>query len=325
MNAEWGVRNAEYEPSPCEESVDLELGIGDWGFLKWGWRLVGLGMAGLALVSRVLAAGQAANGTAVAGTATNDWPTVGMEGRLEVALPGSLIEAKPVDEKSPVLVRIAQTRPHGTLIWYDLRYIGLEPGRYDLRDVLRRQDGSALGELPPLAVEVKGLLPVPHSGELIETAPGLPGWLGGYRAMLIALGVAWVVAFVPLWFCGRPRSKAPAVAVIPPPPTLAERLRPLVEQAAAHRLTTEGQAQLERLLVSYWRERLRLGDRDPAETIAVLRAHPEAGELLRALENWLHRPPGAALVDVRALLAPYGERATGPGTGPAAPPSEFPQ
>jgi hypothetical protein len=82
-------------------------------------------------------------------------------------------------------------------------------------------------------------------------------------------------------------------------------MRPLVEQAAAGQLTADGKAQLERLLLSHWRAQLNLGDVSQAEAIVALRHHPDAGTLLTALENWLHRPPGATQVDVNALLAPY--------------------
>ena len=37
-----------------------------------------------------------------------------------------------------------------------------------------------------------------------------------------------------------------------------------------------------------------------------MRDHGEAGRLLRALEDWLHRKPGTVTVDVEDLLEPYG-------------------
>ena len=42
-----------------------------------------------------------------------------------------------------------------------------------------------------------------------------------------------------------------------------------------------------------------------AESISQLKAHAEAGELLRALERWLHRPGGAAREEISSLLEPY--------------------
>jgi hypothetical protein len=87
--------------------------------------------------------------------------------------------------------------------------------------------------------------------------------------------------------------------------TLTERLRPLVTQASAGQLTATEKAQLERLLLIHWRERLGLESIDLADAVPRLREHREAGALLRALEDWLHRPPGGAKVDVEAVLAPY--------------------
>jgi hypothetical protein len=90
-----------------------------------------------------------------------------------------------------------------------------------------------------------------------------------------------------------------------PPPTLAERLRPLVEQAAAGTLSGDGQAQLERMLLNHWRQKLALEELDMPDALARLKAHAEAGELLRSLESWLHRPPGGDPIDVASVLAPY--------------------
>jgi hypothetical protein len=59
------------------------------------------------------------------------------------------------------------------------------------------------------------------------------------------------------------------------------------------------------MLLGYWRHRLALHDLPMAEAVSRLKAHPQAGALLRALEDWLHRPPGSASVDVAAVLAPY--------------------
>ena len=58
------------------------------------------------------------NATRIAPTPKPGIPTVGMEGRLEATLPGALLEARPVDEKSLIILRVAATFPHGTLTRY---------------------------------------------------------------------------------------------------------------------------------------------------------------------------------------------------------------
>src|SRR6185295_5841021 len=119
------------------------------------------------------------------------------------------------------------------------------------------------------------------------------------------LGVAWVGGNTAYMYFGRRRRGVPVPVVVAPPPSFAERLRPLVEQAATGKLSVEGQANLERLLMGYWRDKLNLSELRVAESLAKLKAHAEAGELLRALERWLHRPGGATKEEVSSLLQPY--------------------
>jgi hypothetical protein len=82
-------------------------------------------------------------------------------------------------------------------------------------------------------------------------------------------------------------------------------MRPYVEAAAAGSLTASGQAELERLMTGYWREKLDLPERRMADILAGLKRHPEAGSLLLALERWLHRPGGASATEINGLLEPY--------------------
>lgn len=231
-------------------------------------------------------------------------PTVGMEGKLEVVIPDVPIEAKPVNEKAPMVVRIASATPVENGTRYDLRYIGLEPGSYDLRQYLLRVDGSTTPTIPAIPVTIVGVLPEDHQGQLVAADSSPLRFLGAYKWAIIAVGVLWLATLVPLIFAKRKRV-AVVIDIAPPPPTLADRLRPLVQQAADGTLSAEGKGQLERLLLGHWRERLHLTDATMPDAMARLRQHREAGALLRALEDWLHRPPGTAKVDVAAVLAPY--------------------
>jgi hypothetical protein len=232
-------------------------------------------------------------------------PTVGMEGRLEVILPEAGLTAKVPDRRAPLLLHIAYTRPHGTLTLYDLRYIGRVPGTFDLRDGLVRTNGTAATNLAALPVSIAGVLPTPHNGWLEEQALRAPSLLGGYRAAAAIVLVLWIAAFFVILRVGR----KPATVVVPAPgqrpPTFAERLRPLVERAAAGTISADEKASLERMLIIHWQRRLGLRETDGGELIARLREHGEAGALLRALEDWLHRPPGNAPVQVETVLAPY--------------------
>jgi len=248
--------------------------------------------------------------------AQSDAPTVGIEGRLEVLLPTPALIAKPADRAAPMNVRIAATRPHGALTQYDLRYIGLVPGEYDLRAYLLPKEGTPAASLPPLNVTVRGLLPEENEGRLALVPRSAFARLGGYQAVMTGTAALWLLCAIPLFLAHR-RRKAVAIApVAAPPPTLAERLHPLVEAASHGTLTADEQAHLERMLIGHWRERLALDSLDPSEAMSRLRAHPEAGGLLRALEDWLHRRPGSAAVDLEAVLAPYAAQPSAPIAGP---------
>lgn len=235
-------------------------------------------------------------------------PTVGIEGKIVLMLPGTRLKTVPTDPKAPMTVRIADAQPRGTATQYDLRYIGQVPGTYDLRKYLAREGGSTTNDLPAIEVRVTGLLPADHQGQLAPRDEQRLPSLGGYRSLMIAVGIVWIGMIIPFWLSRR---KAAAVAAEkgPAPLTMADRLRPLIVRATSGQISSDEKAQLERLLLGHWRERLSLKDDEPAAAMAQLRAHPEAGVLLRALEDWLHRPPGRTVVDLESFLAPYARAA----------------
>jgi hypothetical protein len=236
-------------------------------------------------------------------------PTVGMEGQLDVALPLAGMITLPGDHRAPLVLRIVASQPHGTLTRYDLRYAGRVPGPHDLRKYLFTAEGKPATNLPALMVHVVGLLPNPHNGWLEEQAHREPALFSSYRVMLIGAGVLWVLAFFVLRRLGRTLKSESTPATVSSPPSFAETIRPLVERAAAGQLTAEEKARLERMLITHWQQRLQLAETNPSELISHLRQHPEAGALLRALEDWLHRPPGRAAVRVEEFLAPYRQLA----------------
>ncbi len=230
-----------------------------------------------------------------------------MTGKLEaVVLPGSELEAKPLtDRKAPVVLRVVRVYPHGSSFRYDLEYFALTPGTHDLREYLRRKDGSSTGELPPLTVNVVPVLP-PGQVEpnKLEVAPLPP--LGGYRTLVIVALSLWALGLVVIIWSLLPKRKLD-VASSDKPMSLSDRLRPLVEGAVAGRLSRVELADLERALLAFWRKRLSLETVEPGVAIETLRNHPEAGPLLAQLEAWLHTPGEPTAVDIGALLAPYRE------------------
>lgn len=233
-------------------------------------------------------------------------PSVGMPATLnQLVLPGGELEVKPFEGREPaVVLRIAAVYPHGDAFRYDLNYTGFVAGTHDLRQFLKRKDGSSTADLPPIPVVITSLLPPgqiqPHGLE-IERGPRL----GGYRWFLMIAGALWLFILAAILMAGRP-VHSPRSATNVAPLTLADHLRPLIEDAVAGVLKPQRLAELERLLIGYWLKRLNLEDCPPADLMKTLRQHDQAGPLLHQLETWLHRPGGSdAAIDVPALLSPY--------------------
>jgi len=228
---------------------------------------------------------------------------VGMRSAIEqLVLPGSELTTAPTTLKAPVALRIVKVWPHGTTFRYDLEWTGLEAGTFDLAKFLVRKDGSPTSDVPAIAVEVTSVLSA-GMVEPSELQPTPAASLGGYRTLQIVAAIVWGIGLLAILFVGRRfRRPKPQVTVVP---TLADRLRPLVEAVATGKSDTAAQAELERLLVAFWRARLGLGEQKAADAIMTIRRHDEAGGLLRHLEAWLHMPTPPRDVDWAKLLQPY--------------------
>lgn len=234
-----------------------------------------------------------------------DFPSVGVSKLIEqIVLPGTLLTHKPVDPTSSALiVRVVDTFPHGDSFRYDISYFGLEPGEFDLRDYLIREDGSSTEDLPPIPVKVRSIL---DSGQITpnDLGYGLLSGMGGYWNVLWMGILVWFIVLVLLFVVGKGKKKAEEVFVAKPL-TVADRLEPNIRAAIAGELSKEKHAELERMLFVFWQNRLDMPTSDPAETLRELRQHPESGPLLKQVELWLHSPDQSGSVDIPKLLKPY--------------------
>ncbi|HEB54337.1 MAG TPA: hypothetical protein ENI87_13880 [bacterium] len=229
--------------------------------------------------------------------------SVGMRAFVEqIVIPGTQLEPAPSKFGAPVVVRVVKTWPHGEQLRYDLEWVGFEEGTFNLLDYLVRRDGSTKEGLEPITVEVTSVLP-PGDLEPGDLEPKTSERLGGYSTLQVVVAVAWGIGLVLILFVGRRRK--PRTAPPETPATLADRLRPLVERVQGGAASDAQKAELERLLVAFWRERLDLGDVKAVDAIVAIKRHEQAGALLRQVEAWLHMPNPPRDVDVQHLLAPY--------------------
>lgn len=233
--------------------------------------------------------------------------TVGVAGRLDgLILPGTELQVAPQeDRRLPVMLRIVETYVHGDAFRYDLEFIGLEPGDFDLKEYLSRKDGTGTESLPSIPIKINSLLPpghiIPH--DLESQLPRI----NRYRVWVILAATGWVLGLLGLIFWGRRSAIAATEAARPK--TFAEMLAPRLAAASSGELSTAQLAELERFVVEFWRRRLGLSQVPVNQAIFQLRQHAEAGPLLRQLENWIHAParpnPSNAGNQLAELLEPY--------------------
>ena len=233
-------------------------------------------------------------------------PTVGISRRIaDLILPGTELKTMPIEDDSPIVIRIENTRVHGTAFRYDIVYYGLEPGEFDLRDYFARLDGTSTDDLPNIPVRIQAAL---GDGQIVpnELTKQPPPRIGGYRTMLWTLGAIWILGLLALIFYPRSRN-ARAVTTSIVPKTLADQLRPYIESAGRGELSDHDKGELERLLLAHWHDKLDLGGLAPGQAITQIRNDENAGKLFRSLEQWLHSPNPLPLDEttISELLRPY--------------------
>lgn len=230
---------------------------------------------------------------------------VGMEGRARAILPEQGLTAVPVIDRSPLYLRVVSCSAAEEGFAYELSYMGNVPGPYNLIDFLVRPDGSR-PQAEPVAVKIISVLGEAHRGELAAAPTLAPPLLGGYRQVLIAIAVLWCLPFVWMFvrFCHR---RFQPVLPAPLPPSLIDRMQPLLQRIARDSASDAERAQLERLLLAVWRERW--PDASLTEAIARMKEDEEIAPILKLLSCWLHSPRPPASDPVKQMLSAYRQEA----------------
>lgn len=243
-------------------------------------------------------------GTVSAQCDAQEKPSVGLQSSIQVIIPGTEVEARPLpDCKIPIVARISKKRALEKSFEYTIVYYGLESGEFDLRHALRRKSGGELSAVPPILVTVQSVLP-PGLVEPNTLDSNSLGLTSAYESTLILAAILWVLGLLAILFSGR-TTKAESIEKEEKVLTLGDRMQPLISRAIAGDLDSDGQAELERILLSHWRAKLSLTDLPAGEAMAKMRQDVEAGKLLQQLEEWLHRPGNKDGVRVREILSSY--------------------
>lgn len=230
-------------------------------------------------------------------------PTVGTAGFIEqIVLPGTELAGKPLEQGDPIVVRVLRSFPHGDSFRYDIRFHGMEPGKFDLAQWLRRKDGTSADDLPEISVEIMSLLP-PGQIEPNELETGWIPSLGGYRNVAFAVGVLWVLVLLGLIFLGRKKKRVADTTA--EPVSLADLLQSRIEKAMENQMEPGQYAELERMLFAFWQKRLGLLELPTLDAMVRIKADSDAGPLMRQLEQWMHSPTPRSDVDLPNLLKPF--------------------
>lgn len=241
--------------------------------------------------------------SAAHGEDENRSPSVGAPGFVqEIFLPGSELMGKPIESEDTMVVRVVKALPTGDGFRYEIRFQGLEAGKYNLTQWLIRKDGTSTDDLPTIDVEIKSLLP---PGQITPNELEM-GWiprLGGYRNLVIGAGVIWLAGLLMLIFLGRKNKvvKQEETASF----SLADFLQERLEAASSNQIDVKQYAELERILFGIWRRKLGLMSVPADQALREIRENEEAGPLMLQLERWMHSPHRDPDIDLPTLLTPY--------------------
>jgi len=243
----------------------------------------------LILVAAVLASGP--------GPTLASWSNVGTEGhRRNILIPGALLETRPPTSRSRLEVWRESAVKNGDGYIYDFGYVGHEPDIYDLRDYLVRADGSPLGGIDPIPIEIAGLLPPGNRAELILPELPAPSPRGGYSNVLKAIAATWLV-LAAVWvtlvcLAWLRRAKIRRALSASAAPDASDEVRRLIRLACEVELSVDSKLRLERLLFAVWCRRLGWCGRSPEDVSPALARDERIGPKFMALTSWLYGPPG---------------------------------
>ncbi len=163
------------------------------------------------------------------------------------------------------------------------------PGQFDVTEYLVATTGDPIDDLP--SFPVRGVTRLTKDmetriREIEDVEINIGHW---YYESLVALGGVWAAWLVGLIFLGRNRPQSQMTVERFTPPTLRERIEQYLGQLTDQELDVQQRAELEVLLIQYWREQRSLSQR-LAESCRCLQADPQFGAAYAALQVWLHAP-----------------------------------
>ena len=223
---------------------------------------------------------------------------IGIVKKLSFELPGKKLKAAEVDEKAPARVRMILVTKTETGYRYELDFIGLEEGEYNVIDYLRTMSNEIPQGYKEIKVTVGSVLEDEFKGELKVKQVKSEAPKVWYSTLNYALLVVWFAVLLYIIFGRRPKIEEEDDEVLEAEPTTAEKLLKLLQNNDAS--SKENWQQIEGLLISHY-----FSESDSEEMmyekIAELKSNSDSGPLIEMMETYLHSPNGKERVDLEEL------------------------
>ena len=217
---------------------------------------------------------------------------LGVEEAVIIRYAGPKLVAKPYRRGASINLRIADSVATDGVTTYDVRYVVNLPGEFELTDYLTSTDGTELQGLPKFRVRGETRLTKTietRIREIEDVRIEIRHW---YYETLAVLFVLWILWLLGLIFVGR-QKREKVIADSPPPPTIRQRIRVLLEKLQQQSLSVAEKAELELLLITHWKNHSApdSGER-LADACRRVRNQSEHGKAYETLQAWLHYPAG---------------------------------
>jgi hypothetical protein len=235
---------------------------------------------------------------------------LGVEHAVTITYSGPELIVQPYRFGVPVNLRIARVIENDGLRTYDIRYMLNTAGEFDICKYLAAKDGSQLTDLPAFKVLGLGHLSQNMDQRIQEVETmGIDIWHYYYEC-IAAVITLWLIWLLLLIFYGREKPELPEEAV--PVETFYDVLSAYLAKLEDKTLDDKGKAQLEMLLINWWREQLGYGDLEMHEVVRRIGRDSSAAPAFHAIQQWLHNPRNSVGTDeLLASLRPYSVKPRG--------------
>jgi hypothetical protein len=213
---------------------------------------------------------------------------LGVEHAVTIAYSGPELTVAPYKFGVPVNVRIAEVIENDGIRTYDIRYMLNTGGEFNIIEYLTTKDGSSTEELPSFTV--RGIESLSQQmDQRIETIEesGIQIWHYYYETMTAIIAL-WIACLFLLIFWKRDKPKA--ALEVESAPSFYELMGSFLDQIEKKTIDDKTKAEMEMLVIRWWRDQLGYSDLEMREVMRRLREDKNASTAFTRLQEWIHNP-----------------------------------